>query len=309
MTPSTPGRTMDDRWFPPLRAIVEEARDVAASTAPHAERVAELLLLTLRWRCLAEIVGQAIARTESRFRKAFGVLRDAVRTVGAPRLEALDPHACLDWVAALAQTREELDRIRAVARERDDRARAAAVLFDELRSIPARYVLPEDPEGVRLLRDGVAELVAFLPLRDDLARFALPYRAVLGSGFDFLWNEKTGKGADGKGEETRAVHLTRRRLLERLLGRMLSKHAIGAVHAPIELVLRGFPPHQYGLAKEALDAACQAGLVGKKGTSYGERVFLEPALVRAARDFCQGRNSELAALDRWVAGDARRDVA
>lgn len=297
-------RALDERWGRVIGKIVEEAREVAVSAAPQSERVADLRVLTLRWRCLAQIVGQDFARTESRFRKAFGVLRDAVRTVGALRLEALDPEARRDWVAELARAREDLDRIRAVSGERADRARGAAVLFDELRSIPARYVLPEDSEGLRLLRDGVAELAAFLPLRDELARFTLPYRAVLGGAFDFLWKEKRGEE-----DETRATHLTRRQILERMLGRMLSKQAIGAVHAPIELVLRGFPPHQYGLAKEALDVACLAGLVGRKGTHYGERVYLEPKLLGAAWDFCEGRTSGLAALDRWVVEDSRKDAA
>jgi hypothetical protein len=255
------------------------------------------------------MVGRDLARTDWRFRKAYGILRDALRRADAPDVTALHPESHRDWVAELGRALEDLERFRALGRERDDRARSAAVLFDELRSVPSRHLIPEDPEGVRLLREGIARLRAYLPLREELARFALPYRSVLGSAFDFLWKVKSPEGGGRDPVEKKANHLTRRRILERMLGRMLSKNAIGGVHAPLELVLRGFPPHQGGLAKEALDAACQAGLVSRKGTPYGERVYLEPVHVRAARAFCKGRDFGLAALDRWVAEDERSDAA
>jgi hypothetical protein len=46
---SGPGRTLDPRWGRVLRAIAIEAREVAVSTAPRAERVAELRALAFGW--------------------------------------------------------------------------------------------------------------------------------------------------------------------------------------------------------------------------------------------------------------------
>jgi hypothetical protein len=302
-------RARDPRWGFVLQAIVEEAREAAVSRAPKAERLAELRVLALRWRSLAEIVGQDSAGTEPRFTKARGVLQDALRRSGTPFMAALDAGARADWILELGRAAEDLEEARTLAREREDRARAAQVLFDDLRSLPTRSFIAEDPEAACLFRERLAELASYLPLREELGRFARPYREVLGPGFEFLWKEKGQEDGEGEEKGTRREPLSRRRLLERMLGRMVSKHAIGGVHAPVGLVLRGFPPHQAGLAKEALDAACRAGVVARKSTHYGERVYLAPALVGSVKAFLAGAPFGIATLDRWAAEGAREEAA
>ncbi len=300
-----PGQ-VDERWLQPVRVLIDAVRDLASSRAAAPERVAELEVLALRWRCLAELIGQDLIRKDPDMRKAFALLMDAARSIPADRPNALNPDATSDWIAALGEARERLAELQETARARAERACAVAILFDDLRSLPTRYVLPEDEEGLRLLREGITGLAAYLPLREELAKFALPYREALGDGFGFLWKKKRPRG---EGEETKSGRLTRREILERMLGRMVAKHTIGAVHAPVELILRGFPPHQDDQAKEALGALCAAGLVVRKSTNYGERVFLDPGPLRCVKSFLAGGSFGIAALDLWTTRDALEEAA
>lgn len=302
-------RVLNERWLRPVRMLIDEARHLGRSQATDLARVALLRVLTLRWRCLAEIIGQDVARTDPDLRKAYGLLKEAVQTLKAPWMEALDPRERHDWVAVLGEADEALGKIRAEEQARTDRARSVAVLFDELRSIPTRYMLPEDPEGVRLLREGVTELAAYLPLREDLARFSLPYREILGDAFDFLWLAKGRRALERNGEGARSTHLSRREILDRMLGRMIAKHIIGGIHAPIEKILRGFPSHQAGQAKEALDVLCSAGLVVRKFTNYGERVYLDPEPLSTVKAFLAGGTFGIPTLDRWAATDSVSEAA
>ncbi len=297
---------IDERWLQPVRVLIGAARDLVHSRAATPERVAQLEVLALRWRCLAQLIGQDFVRTDPDLRKAYALLMDAARSIPADRPQALDPGARADWIAALGSAEEHWGELQAIARARAERAGITAILFDDLRSLPTRYVLPEDEEGLRLLRKGVTELAAYLPLREELAKFALPYREALGDGFGFLWKKKRPRG---EREETKGGRLTRREILERMLGRMVAKHTIGAVHAPVELILRGFPPHQDDQAKEALGALCAAGLVVRKSTNYGERVFLDPGPLRCVKSFLAGGSFGIAALDLWTTRDALEEAA
>jgi hypothetical protein len=305
LNPVCPSGLVDERWLGPVRGLIADIRHHLLSQPQGPEGEAKLEVLALRWRCLVGLAGEGLARTDPDLRKGYALLVRAAEALRAPRPAALDPNVRRDWVSDLSAALEILDGFEAEARARADRASAAAILFDDLRSLPTRYVLPEDEEGLRLLRRGVAHLAGYLPLREELARFALPYRDALGEGFAFLWKEKRGREEEG----TKSGHLTRRQILKRMLGRMISKHIIGAVHAPVEKILRGFPPHQAGQAKEALDELCSAGLIVRKFTNYGERVFLDPGPLGTVKAFLAGGTFGISSLDRWATSDSDKEAA
>jgi hypothetical protein len=202
-----------------------EAREALSVADPTPEARAELAVLSLRWRCLADIFGHDVATSSPLMQKTCRRLCHLADVFKMPRPPALGLGTGEDWTRELLTATEALDALR-------------------------RTRLAEADRGG-------------------------PVRA----------------------------------LLERMLRRMLSKTAIGGIHAPREQVLKGFPAHQRGLAADGLAHLVKARVAWEKSTPYGRRVALEPARIATVRGFLEGQPFGVDVLDRWVSTDAHENAA
>ena len=249
------------------------------------------------------LLREILAAPFPRIRKEEAALRLRLRPGVVPYLEALDWRASQDWAGALRRIERELDARRRLEEGREAARRKALERFDELRAVPSRHPLPEDPEGVRLLREGVRALAPVLALRGDIADFARPWRELLFPEFAFLWP----RPAFERGSAPR-TRLRRREILARMLHRTIAKSAIGAAHAPREMLSKGFPQHQVAEAREALALLVREGILFQKSTCYGWRVSLRPDWLRAAERFIGGGSLGNPAADLWASADAGKET-
>ncbi len=99
---------------------VEAGKSMIADWAQE-ERGAQVRLWALRWRTLAERIGQGVARGDAVMRKAYAVIMETrERYPGLPFIEALDPRRRGDWAAELEVAKRDLPAIREKAKK--DRA-------------------------------------------------------------------------------------------------------------------------------------------------------------------------------------------
>jgi hypothetical protein len=140
------------------------------------------------------------------------------------------------------------------------------------------------------IQHAVREIAKEKSLRDDLADLVLPFKPMLPE-FAFLWKE------DDE-DKPEARHLTAREIMCRILSRMKSKALIGECHGPADKITKGFPDHDKGRAKEALDLLIKVGVVRHKG-QQGGRVSIEPKWVQGAERFVAGETLGAKAVDDW----------
>lgn len=163
-----------------------EAGKMTLADWTHEERGAQLRVWALRWRSLAERIGQSIARNDPVMRKAYAVIMETrERFPGLPFIEALDPRRHGDWERELEVAKRELPLVR----ERVKRHREAEAQLDRVRSVPARYRLPDDAEGMKALREAARPLLGIPHVRATLGGLLKPWRAALPDEFGVLWRE------------------------------------------------------------------------------------------------------------------------
>jgi hypothetical protein len=280
-----------------------EAREALSVADPTPEARAELAVLSLRWRCLADIFGHDVATSSPLMQKTCRRLCHLADVFKMPRPPALGLGTGEDWTRELLTATEALDALRRTRLAEADRGGPVRALLEALRFIASRAPQPPDPEGLDVIRRGLQALAPFLHLRAELSSLATPFREALAPDFAFLWP------GEAQGDDVGVIHLSRRALLERMLRRMLSKTAIGGIHAPREQVLKGFPAHQRGLAADGLAHLVKARVAWEKSTPYGRRVALEPARIATVRGFLEGQPFGVDVLDRWVSTDAHENAA
>ena len=289
---------------PEVLALLREIHTTPFPRLPKEEAALRLHLWSLRWRVYAESRGEVAAGRDPTLRAVRGLVLEALRLRpdAAPHLRALDWRCSGDWADSLQEIERDLDRRRRIREDRDQAARKALERFDELRAVPSRYALPEDPEGVRLLVEGVRALAPALALREDLADFAWPWRNLLLPEFAFLWPR-----LDLAKAPAHRTHLRRREILARMLHRTIAKSAIGAAHAPREMLSKGFPKHQVAEARDALALLVREGILFQKSTCYGWRVSIRPDWLPAAGRFIEGGPLGNPAVDHWVSADTGKE--
>ena len=121
-------------------------------------------------------------------------------------------------------------------------------------------------------------------------------RGLLGPEFAFLF--ENGKPEPEEPKASRA--LSNAEIVSRILRRLKAKAMIGACHAPMEMVARGFAGHDYGRAEEALGIMVKAGLVRRRQTGIGYRVSLEPLMLTEIDLGISGGKTGLPGLDLWT---------
>lgn len=294
--------------LPPPPSIDPSARaetmslidEIEAGKAPLAdvsvdERAAQVRVWALRWRTLAERIGQGIARNDPAMRKAYAVIMETrERYPGLPFIEALDPRRHGDWERELEIARKELP----LARERARRHKEIEEALERLRAVPSRYHLPEDPEGVRALREAVRACVPHIPLRERLIETVSPWRALLEEDFPFLWKTEAPKPeAEAKPRE----QVSNRELLVRILNRMLLKKEIGGKHTSFENIYQVADGHDLGRAREGAELLVKQGVLMTKPQQKDRHVSIDPEWTHAVKRFVEGNELGNAAIDRWCA--------
>jgi chorismate mutase len=212
-----------------------------------------------------------------------------------PYIDALNSAATGDWAAELAKSQKEL----ALVEDREKRKRLADETFDALKAVPARFVLPEDPEGIRELQRCVKACAQFVSRREELATAVAPYRESLGKEFAFLWPSD-----DAPVEEEARERKSRRELLVRVLERMYRLKEIGGKHTSFNNVYRGIGGgHDLGTAKEGGELLIREGVLFPKHNNGDLHVSIEPKRVRDVERFLDGGSLGSDVLDAWLKAD------
>jgi len=273
-----------------LKNLIEEIRHTDVRDIDDDEREALYDVWALRWRIHAESFGQDRVRTDPDFKGAYALIKAAFEVSPATHyIDALNGEKTGNWVRQLEQAKTALGTITLHVQRRE----AAYKDMDELRMMS---VHPEalDGEGQKRARHLARSIGAVEPLREELADVASDLRSKLGSEFDFLW-------ADAKREEeTPTRHLSNREIAKRILSRMLSKALIGGCHGPLEKIAKGFPEHDKGRAKEAIERLVRAGVIRQKTNVGTQRVSIERVYVTPCEKFVKGGEPfGISAVDDW----------
>lgn len=284
-TPQTPLPEID----PALRAKVGElldemrATDFMLSSMEPDEKRFLFDIWANRWRILAEAIGQSRIQHDRMMKAAFAVLRSAISAHDATyRIQALHRDERGDWTALLTAAQRGLDSIRERRRQRE----VAEQRLGELRKLLESGPYVEEAKPV------IREIAKHKSLRDDLVDVCEPVKGALGDEFAYLWKD------DEAGNNGAAKHLTNREIVARMLHRMLAKALIGECHGPIDKITKGFPDHDKGRAKDALDLLIKAGVVWFK-SQQGGRVAIVNKFVTACEKFGSGQPLGVKVVDDW----------
>lgn len=203
-------------------------------------------------------------------------------------IDALNRDKVGNWVKQLEQAKTALAETTLRVQRREISYRD----MDELRMMTIHPEALND-EGLKRARHLVRSVGAVEQFREELADVAGDLRSQLGSEFDFLWS--------GMKQEEEAVsrHLSNREIVKRILSRMLSKALIGGCHGPLEKIAKGFPEHDKGRAKEAIERLVKAGVIRQKTNVGTQRVSIERVFVTPCEKFVKGEPLGIPAVDEW----------
>lgn len=153
-------------------------------------------------------------------------------------------------------------------------------------------------ETLRLLKHAVREAASIEHLRAEVALYVQEWKDLLGAEFSFLWGHDT-REVDAPSKDP----LARTEIVRRILRRMKANSLIGASHGPFEWLYKGFPAHDQGTAKEALEILGKVGMVRLKDSVIGLRAAIEPDWMRVVDQCIAGVFEGVpVALANWLEG-------
>lgn len=279
-----------------LLPLIDEVTKTPVGGMVHEERWTLFEIWSIRWRIIAERAGNELANTDSGLRMCFARIREKMKDPAHQAgwfIDALDKEAVGDWPL---QLRTAQDKLAKLVEERK-RAEAAEQAIRDLTDHVAQFTQPGKNGDDRMLRHHARQAAKFEHLRDEVAEMLLPLRPKLEDEFAFLWD-------DGKGEEEKEPEqpkkLTNQEIVARILKRMKSKALIGECHGPADKICKGFPDHDKGRAKEAVELLCKAGVLRKKPTLIGARLSIEPKFVSTVDAVVWNKKTNIPALDEWM---------
>lgn len=228
-------------------------------------------LWALRFRVMAERVGQDVAGDHPLFKRVFAMLRGCQdRDPALPFLDALSRRRQDDWEARLREAQERY-AVRSRAADALDVLRAA---IDEA----------GDPDAIGRAID---ECAPFTQQRDRVADLCADHRALLRERFEgkyeYLWKDTTTRRVERRAAAPKA---TRRDVLERLLGRMWAKKEIGGRMTARTNVARGFNGPDRLLADELIDLLIREEILLVKDAGRGEYLAIVPKWAAAGSRGC-----------------------
>lgn len=274
-----------------LETLMAEIQETPDEKATHEERWAAYEIWSLKWRILVNRVGQSVVDRERVFAKAFALIRERMNAekIQGPFIRALNPKLDGDWPILLADAER---RLRELAEKKGGQDAAEDSIF-HLMGVLKQYHLPEDQEGVRKLRHAVRSGARFQHVRDEIAELVHSQRALLEPEFSYLWK------VDQEEPVSPQKKLTRRDIVQRILRRMKSKALIGACHGPYDRIVEGFPGHDLGRSRAAVDLLIKTNVIRKKVSVIGSRISIEPKAVGIVEGFIKGEVMGIGEVDAW----------
>lgn len=286
------------------RALVEALYDDVMTTPSDGltpdERWVQFEVWALRWRIVAERVGTEVADADGFLKMCFARIRERMAAAPEPgwHIDALEREQKADWVAQLRTSEERLLALVENRHRAEETERLSEQAIQEITMQVKVFLDAGLDANDRLLRHHVRSAAKYEHLREELAEILLPVREKLGEEFDFLWKNGQEEPEEKPAEPRR---MTNQEIVSRILRRMHSKRLIGGCHGPWNRIYHGFPEHDKGRAKEALDILVKAEILRKKPTLIGPRISIEPKRMHFVEAAIAGRPMGLPAVDEWCA--------
>lgn len=266
-----------------------------------------------RWRIVVDKYAQEVTEQDLSLRRCFALIRESMQKESELLwfIKALNKDEKGNWEERLYSLGKSLSVARATREQAAASAEAASKKDSEreeaqdaaiwnLMAIVREYSEKKTDESARQLRHQLRMIAKFEHLREEAADIARTHRNLLEPEFSFLWPKKK-KEPD---EEPISKKLTLRDIVARLLRRMKMKSLIGACHGPFEAVGKGFPDHDKGRAKEAIELLSKYGVIRYRSTHIGIRISIEPKMIPVVDRFMEGAAFSIEPVDKWIAGTA-----
>lgn len=279
-----------------IMADIAHGSPAVLKAMPSDQAWAMAEMWAVRWRIAVDRIGQDRAHADQGVRSCYAAIREAMRCLpsdGSRFIKAIHRTQTDDWNRKLDRLSQEISDLGAA----ELRRRRTEDRFEELKALQSRYSLPEDPEGVRMLKHYAREVARDPSMREDLSAACAPWRDAMGPEFEYLWRDDEGR--DVARESKRKM--TNREIIARLLNRMIKHAYIGACHGPGDKMHHGFPDHEKHRSKEALQMLMRAGVVRVKPTSIGPRVSIEPDRKPGVDAFLGGGEIGAKVVDEFCA--------
>lgn len=277
--------------------LYQEVMDIPVDQLEDEERWAQFEIWSIRWRIIADRVGNDIVNSDGFLKMCFARIRERMDAFpdGYRFITALDQEHAGEWPGRLKLQEAKLAKLLEIRRSEEEAGRIAEEALQALVLQVATFRNAQDDSNERMLRHAVRNAAKFEHLREEIAETITELRPKLEGEFGFLWNVTNGEDDPAPASQK----LTNKDILSRICRRMFSKRLIGACHGPWDLIYKGFPEHDKGRAKEALELLAKAGILRKKSTLIGFRVSIEPKMMQQVEAAIEGRCTGITSLDLW----------
>lgn len=295
-------RPLDAAEKKALLDLMIEIEGVSLDKVPQAEKEPVVTSWAIRWRILADQFGRERTKADRDAQRCYGWISGArEKHIPGIFIPALNKDTPGDWQAILAKTNLNLLMIRSEQIKKEEAEKewdnTVMKLADVMGVFPDFKVLQgaaESEEG-RRFRHLLRELAKNESRRPELAELCRSYRNALEPEFSFLWKDEN---ADDDPDCDPGKHLSNIEIVQRLLGRMIRKGIIGGRTAPTAMLLKGFPPHDLGRAKEAFDLLSKAEIIHQ--AKEGNVASITADVCHVAKALVDGCKSRIAAVDEWA---------
>lgn len=280
-----------------IEALMVEIESTQKEPMHRDERWALCDVWAIRWRVIAAKIGDAGVDRSSSMRRGFAMIREVMEKepVQGWFIEALNPKSkVVAWKHRLAKAKTRYERL---AKEHEQEDVVARTMGQVLEACRKRGEV-KDEETLRQLKHSVRDAAKYEHLRAEVAQAAQAFRTDLGEEFTFLWKE-----AEEPEELAPTQRLSNREIVARILRRMHAKRLIGGCHGPADRVCNGFPAHDFGRAKEALEILVRGGIVKSKPTQIGQRVSIMPTMLKIMDALVAGTKCDFKVIEDWCAQD------
>lgn len=271
------------------------------------ERWTQYEIWSTRWRMIVERAGPDIADADGFLKMVYARIRERMKKepVAGWYIVALEKGKAADWAALLAAAETKLAGLIEARRKQEEAEVALEKSLDEM--IHSLLVFRKDatPENERLLRHNVRAAARVDTNREYIADTLKPVRELLEDEFAFLW--KNGHESEEEEAPAEPKRIANIEIVMRICRKLNSKKLIGASHAPADKLWKGFPEHDKGRAKEAVDVLVKAGVLRRKTSLIGDRVSLEPKMMGRVEAAIAARPMGIPLVDEWCAADAQKN--
>lgn len=282
-------------------AIADEVANTDTSPMPEIERWLLFEIWATRWRLVMERTGNQAAENYY-MKRTYARIVETIKTFKPTDvgwfIDALDKAKSgpgYNWQERLDMCHRRLTQLLEARRKERESDEAETQAIDGLESAMATYAQGNSDETYRGLCHAIRQAARFEHLREDVAGMVGGWKDRFGEEFAFLW--QNGKEEPAPKEDEKKI--LNREIVRRILHRLRSKGCIGASHAPIEKMWKGFPNHDQARAKEGLELLIKNGVIRRKNTGIGLRVSVESGMVARVDSFFQGKDMGIKAVDDW----------